>query len=269
MKKGFLSNKYTLSVIILLAILGVDIILHKGMSRVMLPESFTEKRSPSANKPGCTATLLSTNKSWIKAVNNVSLVNSLDSSKGGIEMDVYFDTAKNTFFVYHDSSAISTTTALEILTSIAKQYPQFSVWFDFKNLNSSNLDKSLTHLKNLRKQLGLNNKIVVESSDIKLLSTFCENGFYSSYYTPFFNPYQDEELELLKQIDSISSLTKSYKVNALSGYYFQAPFLRKYFPNFPVLTWTDQPDISIISTLFNRQLLGDDQIQVVLYPVDN
>jgi len=115
MKKGFLTNKYTISVIILLAVLATDVLLHQGMSRVILPESFTDKRSPITQLPACKNQLIVKGKNqlivkgkkWIKAVNNLQLAANIDSSCKGFETDVYFDTAKNTFFVYHDSSVIS------------------------------------------------------------------------------------------------------------------------------------------------------------------
>lgn len=266
MKKGFFSNKYTLSVLILLAILGVDVILHKGISRVMLPETFTEKRKPSANKPACPSTLISSSKSWQKAVNSAQMALAIDTALGGIELDVYFDTSKTIFFVYHDSSNISDTKLETVLE--ASRNKEVSVWLDFKNLNSSNVAPSLEHLNSIRQQFNLEDKMIVESSKAELLSAFCEQGFYTSYYTPFFNPYQEDEQTLLSFIDSITYATKKYKVNSLSGYYFQAPFLRKYFPNFPILTWTDQPSLSLVANVFNRQLLADEMIPVVLYPVD-
>jgi len=44
-KEGLLTNKYTLSALILLAIVVGDVIIHRGLSRVMLPASFTNQRN--------------------------------------------------------------------------------------------------------------------------------------------------------------------------------------------------------------------------------
>lgn len=184
-------------------------------------------------------------------------------------MDVYFDTAAKDFFVYHDSSRVSDISSESILSLVTKRSTKFSVWLDFKNLDENNAAASLEKLESIRSRFALGRRIIVESSNIEALQLFCEKNFYTSFYTPFFNPYKDEEKALLAHIDTIAALVSKYPVNALSGYYFQAPFLRKYFPNFPVLTWADQPSISLVANVFDRKLRADDHIPIVLYPTDN
>lgn len=269
MKKGFLTNKYTLSVFILLAILATDILLHKGMSRVILPEKFTNKRLPQKNLVRCDQPLDIKGKYWIKAVNTPELAALIDSNANGIEMDVYFDTAKNCFFVYHDSSAISRVNAEEIFSVLQKKKLTIPVWLDFKNLFDYNIQQSLAQLSLLRNKYNLQKKILVESSHAPFLQAFCDSGFYTSFYTPFFNPYKEDEGLLVKRIDSISFLLKKYPVSAISGYYFQTPFLKKFFPAFPILTWTDDSKVSIVNNVFNRQLEKDEHIKIILHSADN
>lgn len=86
------------------------------------------------------------------------------------------------------------------------------------------------------------------------LRTFCDSGFFTSYYIPYFNPYLLSETELVDQIDSISYQMKLYPASALSGYYFQYPVLKKFFPGFPVLTWTYNSNISLVTNMFNLHL---------------
>ena len=269
MKKGFLTNKYTLSVFILLAILATDILLHKGMSRVILPENFTDKRSPQEAVKRCDQLLEIKGKRWMKAVNTPARARALDSSINGIEMDVYFDTAANTFFVYHDSTGISTTTTEDIFLILQESNIHFSVWLDFKNLNKKNQQASLEYLSSLKNRFRLDKKLLVESSDPSLLQLFCDSGYYTSYYVPFFNPYRENEEELIQHIDTLTALLDKYPVSALSGYYFQTPFLKKFFPAFPILTWTDDSRISVVSRVFNRRLEKDPQVQIVLHNIDN
>lgn len=263
--KKFLLNKYTISCIIVLLIVGVDIVLHKGMSRVMVTDTFTEQRTARSFEV-CKQPLLSTNKRWVKAVNTVSNLQTLDSSTAGIEMDVYFDTLANTFFVYHDSDAISTLSIKSILDAWSAKKMKGSIWLDFKNLAAQNKLQALLYLRKLRDQYQLKNKIIVEASSPGYLHVFCKEGFFTSYYVPFFNPYNMSEKELMLTVDEIATQLAAHKVSALSGYYFQYPFLKKYFPDYPILTWTEGSAISIVANYFNSNLLNDPQVAVVLFP---
>jgi hypothetical protein len=74
------------------------------------------------------------------------------------------------------------------------------------------------------------------------------------------------EKELMLTVDEIATQLAAHKVSALSGYYFQYPFLKKYFPDYPILTWTEGSAISIVANYFNSNLLNDPQVAVVLFP---
>ena len=108
--------------------------------------------------------------------------------------------------------------------------------------------------------------MIIESSSPANLTAFCDSGFFTSYYAPNFNPYQIQEDTLVNFIDIMANNLKKYRVTALSGYYFQYPVLKKYFPNFPILTWTDKSNISLITRVFNKHLENEQQIKIVLYP---
>lgn len=268
MKKGFITNKYTISVCILLAILAVDIILHKGMSRVILPETFTALRAPQTGLLSCSSPLLNRGKQWQKAVNTPALASALPASVNGVEMDLYFDSSANSFFVYHDSAQMSSIKLEEILSTLMERGIHASLWLDCKNLSMENVPAALDKLCKLRSKYALKNKMLVESPNIACLPAFCDSGFYTSYYTPFFNPYNEPEALLVERIDSISKLLKRYPVSALSGYYFQAPFLLKYFPEFPILTWADKAGMSVVGNLFTYKMEAQKNIHIVLYPAD-
>lgn len=269
MKKGFFTNKYTLSVFILLAILATDVLLHKGMSRVILPEKFTDKRQPQKDLPICTADLQVKGKKWVKAINTPVQVLALDSNVNGLEMDVYFDTAQNEFRVYHDSTALSETTIEDVLDVVKERRLSVSTWLDFKNLSQHNKSQALKYLSGLKEKYNLGKRLIVESSDIVSLKTFCDSGFFTSYYVPFFNPYSLKENQMIAILDTMSADLKRYPVTALSGYYFQVPFLKKYFPVFPLLTWTEDSKVSLVNIYFNHQLENDKQVMVILHNIDN
>lgn len=262
---GFITNKYTVSVLILLCLLLADIILHKGMSRVIIPSSFTDKVSP-ANLPICNQPLLQKNKHWVKAVDNIELMQKLPDNTAGIECDVYFDILKNHFEVYHDSSAPSTLNLDSLLAIYYTKKLSANIWLDYKNLTGENSIPSLNEITRLKNKYSIFNQMIVESDSPKFLKAFCDSGYFTSYYVPFFNPYKATENEIIQFADSVRNTLTKYPTSAVSGYYFQYPILKKFFPNYPILTWIDNGSISIVSYIFKRQLENDENIKVILYP---
>ncbi len=262
--RNFYTNKYFLAVVILVLVLLTDVFLHRGMSRVIIPENFTSQRAP-LMVSYCEQPLIISNKDWVKAVNTQTLMQELDSSVAGLEMDVYFDKSKNNFFVYHDSSNISSQSLQSQLNIYQQRKLSASIWLDFKNLSDSNELPALQKLMEFRNNYQLQQKLIVESPQIKNLNSFCEKDFYTSYYVPYFNPYLMDEDAIVKQIDAIASLLKSNKVSALSGYYFQIPMLKKFFPTASLLTWAENSSFSLVAPVFNHQLIADEQIKIVLH----
>jgi hypothetical protein len=214
----------------------------------------------------CKQPLQVNGKRWVKAINTVNRANELPADAAGFEMDVYFDTTKNCLLLYHDSTEYSTLCIEAVLDVYKKRKMAASIWLDFKNLSAANEQQSLKYIGALRNTYELNNKLIVESPHPECLQSFCRSGFFTSYYTPFFNPYQEQEAAVIEYIDSIKNKLRQYPVSALSGYYFQYPLLKKYFPGFPLLTWAADGKLSAVAYFFNRQLNADDQLKVVLYP---
>ncbi|MEO6229472.1 MAG: hypothetical protein ABJB11_20255 [Ferruginibacter sp.] len=264
-KNSFILNKYTLPLLILLLYLGVDIILHKGMTRVLIPKSFNSNLHPQYIQP-LDVPLTISDKKWQKAVNTVQKMQQLANNAPGLEMDVYFDTTKNLLQVYHDSSETVRPLIEDILAVYKARKLSASIWLDFKNLSLCNEKKSLDYIVFLRRQYGLQNKIIVESGSPQYLKMFCDSGFFTSYYTPFFNPYLISATTLMQAIDTIAYNLKKYPASALSGYYFQYPALKKFFPNYPVLIWAENDNYSFVSGIFNYKLGKDPRVKIVLYP---
>ena len=266
MKKfGFITNKYIVSVLILLCLFLADIILHKGMSRVIIPSSFSDKIKP-INLPPCIQTLRQKDKHWVKAIDNIELMQKLPANTAGIECDVYFDMQKDHFEVYHDSTAPSTLNLDSLLSVYSSKKLSANVWLDFKNLTGENSTQSLNEITRLKNKYRLFNQIIVESHNLQYLKVFCDSGYFTSYYVPSFNPYRATENEIIQFTDLVRNNLTRYPASALSGYYFQYPILKKFFPNYPILTWADNTSISIVSYLFKRQLENDESIKVILYP---
>ena len=263
--KHYFRNKYFIGLAVILILLCVDIFFHKGMTRVLIPDSFVKNIAP-ADFPHCNSNLVVPSKNWVKAVDNEAVMNKLAPNTGGFEIDVYFDTTIHSFYVYHDSTGISSLTIDHLLDIYKSRNLTASIWFDFKNLNYFNQVASVNACLALRKKYDLENKLIIESSQIAYLPLFCENGFFTSYYTPYFNPYQLKEGDLKKIIDTISYNLKLYPVCALSGYYFQYPFLKKYYPHYPILTWAVKNNFSLVSVIFNRHLDNESHLKIILYP---
>ena len=135
-------NKYTLPLFILLLCLFTDIVLHKGMSMVILSKSFTDKSRPQKFSR-CEQPLINNGKKWVKAVNTLQRIKQLNTDAPGFEMDVYFDTAKNYLEVYHDSSEQGYPKIEQILKVYKERKLSCSIWLDFKNLSAQNEKKSL------------------------------------------------------------------------------------------------------------------------------
>jgi hypothetical protein len=81
-----------------------------------------------------------------------------------------------------------------------------------------------------------------------------------------FNPYQISKDEMKYRADSISTIIKTARINALSGYYFQYPFLQHYFPEYPVLIWADNAPFSLENKLFKQKIAGTKSDYIALYP---
>jgi len=265
-KLGFIKNKYTVSALILISLLGVDVLLHRGISRVIIPSSFTDQVKP-INIIPCRQSLNIKEKHWLKAIDNIAAMEKVPPGTEGIECDVYFDTAKKSFAVYHDSTSISDLDADSLLSVYQNQKLESHIWFDFKNLQAANKEASLAEMLRLKTKYGLQQKLIIESGDPALLQSFCDSGFFTSYYVPFFNPYQAGEKELVAFIRGIEKKLAANPTSALSGYYFQYPILKRFFPNYPILTWIDNPGPSLVAHYFNRQLNNDSMVKVILSPL--
>jgi hypothetical protein len=251
--------------IIVLYVLA-DVVRHKGLTRVLFPKTFTAYKI-STDLPQNKSILLNQNKTWEISINTKKLLmDKVNMNSSGFECDIYFDTLKHIFDVHHDADN-STGWHLDSILALYRQRSlKASIWLDFKNLTDSNADAALTALIRLRNQYGLNDKLLVESHNGHQLTAFSDSGFYTSLYMPLFNPYQITDEETKNWVDSISAVIAKEKISALSGYYFQYPFLNHFFPNYPILTWAANNRYSIVNRLFKRKVARDKNVFIVLYP---
>lgn len=265
MLKLIAQNKYKLMVCIISLYLFTDVWLHKGQARVLFGKTFPAA-ALQAGSPKSKSAVVIQNKTWTKGVNTHEQLEQLEITARGFECDVYYDTEKKDFDVYHDADKQTGQTLKALLNQYRQKKMTAAIWLDIKNLTAGNATHVLASLLELQKEYGLQNKLLVESGMAGLLTAFSDSGFYTVYYIPMFNPYQVNDTELKSWADSIVSATNAARVNALSGYYFQYPFLQHYFPRYPVLTWAEKKPLSMVNRLFRNKLAGDTSIAIVLYP---
>lgn len=256
-------GKYKWSFYLLLAYLLIDAYVHKGMLRVLLPSPF-HHAGAAPERPRCTSPLLHKGGKWKKGVNAPHAIPEAIQEYNGVELDVYFDTAKADYLLFHDSSESQRLPIETMIRRLLDSQFSGSLWLDVKNLGAENEQASLRRLVDLVREYGLHSRVVVESGRPEFLQSFCREGFFTSYYVPFFNPYflKPEERTAFAQL--IATQCKAYPVSALSGYYFQYPFLKESFPDMPLLTWVDDPYWSLINYFFQRKLRHDPSLQVII-----
>lgn len=265
MLKRIVQNKYKVMVLIIGLYLVADVLQHKGQARVLFSKEFPELKMVNHQAPHKNE-FIYPDKSWKKGINTIEKLNELNAETGGMECDVYFDTATNVFDVHHDPGKSAGLGLESLLQHYHQKKITAGIWLDIKNLNEGNLTPAMQVLIELQKKYNLQNKILVESARADLLPDFTDSGFFTSYYIPFFNPYKIGEPEISIWADSISSVISKSKVNALSGYYFQCSFLNHYFPQYPVLTWVDNSSFSLVNFLFQKKIASNKSIRIILKP---
>jgi hypothetical protein len=264
MLKKILNNKYKLMLFAIAILLFLDMLMHKGLVRYLIPKSFP-LHATNRILPISGTTFINKDKNWVKAVNSVERMHTINDATAGIEFDIYFDTAKKLFDVHHDED---NSTGLNFET-LLKEYKRLglraSMWIDFKNLNSENAKMALDTLIQLRNRFTLANQILVESSQPELLTMFSDSGLYTSYYTPMFNPYLMSNNEIKNWVDSVANVLTKYPVHAMSGYYFQSTFLHNYFPEYPILIWSPNDKWSVVNWLYKKKIDTKKEVFISLY----
>ncbi len=245
-------------------LLCLDMVMHKGLVRYLIPKNFPAYAAHNILPLSGTA-FINKNKNWVKAVNTIERMNTITDKISGIEFDIYFDTAKNIFDVHHDEDNSTGLNFETLLEEYKRLNLHASIWIDFKNLSNQNEKMALETLMQLRNRFNLANQILVESSKPELLKIFSDSGFYTSYYTPMFNPYLISNNEMKNWEDSIADVLMKHPVNALSGYYFQSTFLHNYFPKYPILIWSPNDKWSVVNWLYKININKKKEVFISLY----
>lgn len=203
---------------------------------------------------------------WAHRCNSVEKAERLKYLVHGLELDVHFNSMNNSFFVKHDFTQPDTLLLSEYLIRIA-EFHDLKYWLDFKNLSIDNQYAALLRLSTVADSLGIEKSHFIIEGHASSLSNFKNEGYYTSYYIPTFNPLQLTEEEKESMAADIQTTINTWPANAISGYYEQLEFMQQYFPDHPKLTWflTENTSPSVLDSIIN-QANQDTTVKVLLLP---
>lgn len=256
-------SKYKWILYLIACYLLIDIYVHKGMLCVLFKGRFQNNFS-FTESPVCKNNLLNKGGRWKKAVNNIQSIPNNLHEYNGLEIDIYFESQKRVFLAFHDSSENLRTNIELIFKSLQQKNYKGSIWLDFKNLSGENQDSALNRLIEYSKTYNLESRIIVESTHPELLVSFYHKGFFTCYFVPYFNPYMMNQSERTEIAKTVESKIRTSSPCSLSGYYFQFPFLKSYFKEVPLLTWTHNHNWSLINYFFQKKIHNDSSLLVIL-----
>ncbi|WP_226064257.1 FAM151 family protein [Kaistella polysaccharea] len=213
-------------------------------------------------------------KIWAHRVNSIEKYEEARDLFSGVELDLVFNDLNNSFDVNHPPAESINLKLFDFLKS-KKEYNNFGLWLDFKNLNESNYHQSSIKLDSIVKKLNINNKnIIVESRKPIFLDAYVKKGFKVSYYLPPDIANMKEE-EFIIESTIINKLINSGKIDYISSDVNDYNFLKEKFPNTTIITWildipptiksTYSLKVSIKSFIRNLIVLSDQNVKVVLF----
>ncbi len=213
-------------------------------------------------------------KIWAHRVNSIQKFQETSKKFKGVELDVVFDISKNSFDVNHPPAKSINLTLLNLLKT-KKNYQNFRIWLDFKNLGKINCEKSLKRLVYIVKELNIpTENIIVESHYPAYLKPFLDKGFKTSYYLPSnIKSFSDEAIK--KQVSLIEKLKKSNSINFISSYSRDYEFIKEKLPKGDIILWNmnvsndiyknlTHPLSSIKNFIVSLYILKDENVKVLL-----
>ncbi|EEO23450.2 hypothetical protein HRAG_00507 [Helicobacter bilis ATCC 43879] len=232
-------------------------------------------------------------KLWLHRVDEIVKLKDFWGKYAGYEIDVHFLTnnpKKPTpyFDVGHDGLAHSIGLDLAEMFSATKtlwidslknpndtdQVFTTKFWIDFKNLDDSNKLLSLRELERLCETYKIpKENLVIESPNYEALKVFKDEGFFTSYYFPYYDMKKLEK-DREKLHNELKEIIATNNINAVSFAYEYYDFIKslnlKYDINggggvdMPLLTWnvggSDKNWVNNIAV----EAFGDTQTKIIL-----
>lgn len=204
-------------------------------------------------------------KVWLHKVNSLEKLSEVTGKYPGVELDVVYDSQRQYFDIHHPPEQRSGLSLQEYFESVSSG-PEIKIWIDFKNLNETNVNKSLSRLIKLCEVTEINpNTVLVEAKDICLLTSFQNAGFNTSYYLPSgLNGLDPSELDIF--ITNIQTSLKSCSTTYISSEFKDYKLLNEYFPNQKKLFWfTAYGGMNKLKArLLIFKLLRDEKVEILL-----
>ncbi len=212
-----------------------------------------------------TLTVLYKDKIWAHRINNIEKLSSASKKYTGVELDIVFSSEYNYFDVNHPPEKSDNLSLTEYFNSNLNNR-KCNYWLDFKNLNKTNVIQSLNKLDSLTELLGIDKKnLIVESTNPRLLISFAEKGFLTSYYLPT-GLYKLDAKDLEVNIRKIKNKINEHRNYYISFGYKDYPIIKMNFPKYRKLSWyTAYGDMNKIKArLLLYEILSDDTVDVLL-----
>ncbi len=206
-------------------------------------------------------------KIWVHRTNSVEKLHDVKDKFYGVELDVEFLDSLNVFDVNHPP-AKSIGLTLDHYFSEAIKNKSLHYWLDFKNLNNTNVDKSISRLESI----CINNKInpsniIVEANNVRLLEVFQDKGYQVSYYLHWPGLYTLDNIALKNELELINTNLNSIDFPCyLSADYHDYDILKYYYPTNDILLWLDDKfEDEIKNRVLLFKMLNDDNVKVILF----
>ena len=203
-------------------------------------------------------------KVWLHRVNSVQRAVRMAQQYRGMEIDVMYDSAADSFDVGHPP-APSNGLSLDRLFAAVPDVESHYFWIDFRNLTDANARAACARLVAIARKHGIVSHLIVESVHPTALACFTDSGFYTSYYLfPEISLRAMNTEQRTAYYEEVKAGLAASKVNALSMSYESLPFVDRYFPDADVLLWyRDRPrNLRYYATL--AYLKARSRVQVIL-----
>jgi len=174
----------------------------------------------------------SSDKLWPHRVLSTDEVNMLSKDFKGVEIDVFYNSKNQCFDIKHHGTYSNIN--LQKYFASTDSILSLKFWIDFKNLNSDNVNLSISLMNKICDTYKIKSNLIIESKDIILLDKFQDEGFYISYWLPDFH-----FLASIFNIVEIKNNLLKYKPYAISMPYSSVGFYSRKFPNYYIHCWTN------------------------------
>lgn len=203
-------------------------------------------------------------KLWLHRCNSLEKWEEKDDLYDNIEVDVVW---RDTFFdVTHDVQVSYNLPLESYFDKLGEDNGK--MWIDIKNLNNSNVAAITRRLDSLAASYSVNkNQLIVESPAVEALDYLSDNGYYTSYYVNFPNPYDISDEQCEKCIDSLQIVVDSDCCDAISFPEWWYDEVKEEFADDSVdlLTWCHRTtQFEFFLTPHCHELLDDPQVKVIL-----